>query len=217
MVRRSVGQACRTVTLWRARIPASGPIAPVAAWPTLGALSSWKKAARNPHGQRVCPVSPRARLRFSGSYSESLRVTAQQALSLPVTGPMTGPVTSATLAAFSAAWNRHDIDALMDFMSTDSIFQGPAAPDACGSRHVGAQAVRQAFAAVWHAVPDAQWVGGRHFVHGDFGVSQWTFTGTAADGSRIEADGIDVFTFRDGKIHLKNVFRKVRPNLPAPR
>lgn len=139
----------------------------------------------------------------------------------PVTGsvthPMTGPVTSATLAAFSAAWNRHDIDALMDFMSTDCIFQSAAGPDACGSRHVGAQAVRQAFAAVWHAVPDAQWVDGRHFVHGDFGVSQWNFTGTAADGSRIEADGIDVFTFRDGKIHLKNVFRKVRPNLPAPR
>ena len=36
-----------------------------------------------------------------------------------------------------------------------------------------------------------------------------------ADGSRIETDGIDVFTFRNGKIALKNVFRKVRPNLPA--
>ena len=52
-------------------------------------------------------------------------------------------------------------------------------------------------------------------VHGDFGTSQWTFTGTAADGSRIETDGIDVFTFKDGKIQLKNVFRKARPNLPA--
>ncbi|MCW5237982.1 nuclear transport factor 2 family protein [Verminephrobacter eiseniae] len=138
-------------------------------------------------------------------------------MTCPVTCPVTRPVTSATLAAFSAAWNRHDIDALMDFMTADCIFQSAAGPDACGSRHVGAQAVRQAFAAVWQAVPDAQWVGGRHFVHGDFGVSQWTFTGTAADGSRIEADGIDVFTFRDGKIHLKNVFRKARPNLPAPR
>jgi hypothetical protein len=43
----------------------------------------------------------------------------------------------------------------------------------------------------------------------------WTFTGTAADGSRIETDGIDVFRFRGGKIVLKNVFRKARPNLPA--
>jgi ketosteroid isomerase-like protein len=29
------------------------------------------------------------------------------------------PITVATLAAFSAAWNRHDIDSLMSFMSHD--------------------------------------------------------------------------------------------------
>ncbi|MCW8174154.1 nuclear transport factor 2 family protein [Verminephrobacter aporrectodeae] len=125
------------------------------------------------------------------------------------------PVTTATLAAFSGAWNQHDIDALMRFMTPDCIFQTAAGPHACGTRHAGTEAVRKAFAAAWQAVPDAQWENGRHFVQGDFGTSQWTFTGTAADGSRIETDGIDVFTFRDGKIHLKNVFRKVRPNVPA--
>jgi ketosteroid isomerase-like protein len=64
-------------------------------------------------------------------------------------------------------------------------------------------------------LPDAQWRNGQHFVQGDFGVSQWTFTGTAADGSRVETDGVDIFTFRDGKIAVKNAFRKARPNLPA--
>ena len=107
------------------------------------------------------------------------------------------------------------IDALMSFMSDDCVFQTAAGPDACGTRIAGTEAVRKAFAAAWQAVPDAQWRNGVHFVQGDFGTSQWTFTGTAADGSRIETDGIDVFTFKDGKIHLKNVFRKARPNLPA--
>lgn len=125
------------------------------------------------------------------------------------------PVTTATLAAFTDAWNRHDIDALMSFMSDDCVFQTGAGPDACGTRHRGRDAVRKAFAMAWETVPDARWNNGKHFVHGDFGVSQWTFTGTAADGSRIEADGVDIFTFRDGKIALKNAFRKVRPNLPA--
>ena len=129
--------------------------------------------------------------------------------------PANPPVTAATLAAFSDAWNRHDIDALMSFMSEDCVFQTAAGPDACGTRISGREAVRQAFAAAWAAVPDAQWTNGVHFVSGDFGTSQWTFTGTAADGSRIETDGIDVFTFKDGKIALKNVFRKTRPNLPA--
>ena len=127
------------------------------------------------------------------------------------------PVTTATLEAFSAAWNAHDVDALMSFMSDDCVFQAAAGPDACGTRIEGREAVRKAFAAAWQAVPDAQWERGVHFVSGDFGTSQWTFTGTAADGGRIEADGIDVFTFRDGKIALKNVFRKARPNLPAAR
>lgn len=125
------------------------------------------------------------------------------------------PVSEATLAAFSAAWNQHDIDALMSFMTEDCIFETAAGPDAWGTRHRGAQAVRRAFASAWAAVPDAQWRNGQHFVQGDFGVSQWTFTGTSADGSRIEADGVDLFTFRNGKIQTKKVFRKARPNLPA--
>lgn len=125
------------------------------------------------------------------------------------------PVTEATLAAFSAAWNRHDIDALMSFMTDDCVFETAAGPDACGTRHTGTEAVRRAFAGAWQAVPDAQWLNGQHFVQGDFGVSQWTFTGTAADGSRIETDGVDVFAFRNGKIQSKKAFRKTRPNLPA--
>jgi ketosteroid isomerase-like protein len=124
-------------------------------------------------------------------------------------------VSTATLAAFSDAWNRHDIDALMGFMSDDCIFQPAGGPQACGARHVGHDAVRRAFAAVWQAVPDAQWINGTHFVHGDVGLSQWTFVGTAADGTRIETDGVDVFAFKGDKIQLKNAFRKMRPNLPA--
>jgi ketosteroid isomerase-like protein len=127
------------------------------------------------------------------------------------------PVTAATLEAFSEAWNRHDLDALMGFMTDDCVFMTAAGPDACGTRHVGTEAVRKAFPVAWVSSPDAQWRNGRHFVQGDFGVSQWTFTGTAPDGSRIESDGVDIFTFRAGKIAVKNVFRKNRPNLPAAR
>jgi ketosteroid isomerase-like protein len=46
-------------------------------------------------------------------------------------------------------------------------------------------------------------------------VSEWTFTGTRADGSRVEVNGCDVFTFREGKIAVKNSYRKNRPPLPA--
>jgi ketosteroid isomerase-like protein len=44
-------------------------------------------------------------------------------------------------------------------------------------------------------------------------VSEWTFTGTRVDGTRIEVNGCDLFTFRGGKIALKNSYRKSRPSL----
>ncbi len=125
--------------------------------------------------------------------------------------------TVALLAAFGQAWNRHDIDALMSFMTEDCVFETAAGAEACGTRHQGLEAVRKAFASAWALVPDAQWRDAVHHVEGDFGLSEWTFTGTAADGSRIEVNGVDLFTFKDGKIHRKNTFRKNRPNLPAAR
>lgn len=123
-------------------------------------------------------------------------------------------VTVDLLQAFSAAWNRHDVDALMSFMTDDCVFETAVGPDTWGTRHVGRDAVRRAYEAAWQTLPDAQWRNGRHWVSGDRGVSEWTFTGTAADGSRVEVDGVDLLTFRDGRIHIKNAFRKNRPLLP---
>jgi ketosteroid isomerase-like protein len=124
-------------------------------------------------------------------------------------------VTVATLKAFSAAWNRHDIDALMSYMTEDCIFMTAAGPDACGTRHVGNAEVRAAFESAWLNFPDAMWINDRHFVEQNFGVSEWTFIGTSTDGSQVEADGVDIFTFKNGKIQVKNAFRKNRPNIPA--
>jgi hypothetical protein len=46
-------------------------------------------------------------------------------------------------------------------------------------------------------------------------VSEWIFTGTRRDGTRVEVRGCDLFTFRDGKIAVKNSYRKNRPPLAA--
>jgi steroid delta-isomerase-like uncharacterized protein len=122
-------------------------------------------------------------------------------------------VTVDDLQAFAEAWNRHDIDALMSFMSDDCVFAASAGPGVDGQRYRGRDAVRAGFAEVWATFPDAHWGGARHFVQGDRGVSEWTFTGTRADGTRVEVHGCDLFTFRDGKIAVKDSYRKNRPPL----
>ena len=124
-----------------------------------------------------------------------------------------GNVTAEMLDAFADAFNRHDVDAVMSFMTDDCVFEASAGPEICGSRFSGRDAVRAAFAGVWATFPDAHWSHARHFVQGDRGVSEWTFTGTRADGTRVEVHGCDLFTLRDGKIALKNSYRKNRPTV----
>lgn len=115
------------------------------------------------------------------------------------------------LQAFADAWNRHDVDALMSMMAADRVFEASGGDAVDGERHEGHPAVRAAFTAVFEQYPDAHWGHARHFVTGDRGVSEWTFTGTRTDGTRVEVNGCDLFTFRDGKIAVKNSFRKNRP------
>ena len=124
---------------------------------------------------------------------------------------VSGQVTIKVLQDFADAWNRHDVDALMTFMTEDCVFEASAGPDIAGTRYVGREAVRAGFAEVWATFSDARWDDARHFICGTRGVSEWTFTGTRADGTGVEVHGCDLFTFRDGKISLKNSYRKNRP------
>ena len=109
------------------------------------------------------------------------------------------------LKEFADAWNRHDLDAIMMHMAEDGVFIASG-----GTRAEGADAVRKAFSSVFEFFPDARWGDGCHFVDGDRGLSEWVFSGTdAEDGSVVEEKGCDVFTFRDGKIVVKDTFLKL--------
>ena len=72
--------------------------------------------------------------------------------------------------------------------------------------------VRTGYAALWSSFPDAHFECLGDFVCGDRGVSEWIFTGTRnSDEAKVRARGCDVFTFREGKILVKNSFRKQLP------
>ena len=62
------------------------------------------------------------------------------------------------LVAFANAWNRHDIDALMQFMTDDCVFESSFGSEPCGIRYQGSAAVRDGFSRAWLDYPDAQWL-----------------------------------------------------------
>ncbi|MGV3529605.1 MAG: nuclear transport factor 2 family protein [Flavisolibacter sp.] len=119
-------------------------------------------------------------------------------------------MTKQFLQSFADAFNAHDLDAIMAHMTEDCVFEASAGPDVDGEKFTGQVEVRRAFADVFASFPDAQWSNPRHFVSGDTGFSHWTFSGTRADGTKLEVTGCDLFTFRDGKIAVKNSYRKNR-------
>ena len=128
---------------------------------------------------------------------------------------MNDTLTAADLAATFDAFNRHDIEAVMRAFADDCVFYTVGGPEVYGTRIEGAEAMANAFSGVWSTMPDAHWDHHSHFVQGDRAVSEWTFSGTNADGTKVKAQGADLFTLRGGKIIVKQAFRKNRPLLTA--
>ena len=120
-----------------------------------------------------------------------------------------GP-TVGTLQAITAAFNRHDLDAIMEFFTDDGVFQSPRGPDPWGRRFDGKAAVREGLAMRFTGIPDVHYGGDDHFVSGDRGASEWTLTGTTTEGERLEVRGCDLWTFRGGLVAVKNSFWKIR-------
>ena len=114
------------------------------------------------------------------------------------------------IKAISTAFDEHDLDGIMVHFADDAVFEAPRGPDPWGTRFVGTDEVRQAFAARFSGIPDIRYQGDEHFADGDRGASEWTLSGTSTDGQRIEVRGCDLWTFRDGTVVKKDSFWKIR-------
>jgi ketosteroid isomerase-like protein len=118
--------------------------------------------------------------------------------------------TIAILDSFANAFNAHDVDLILSYMTDDCVFEASAGPNADGERFEGKKSTKKAFEDVFKTYADAHWSNVKHFISGERAVSEWTFTGTKKDGSKVEVTGCDLFTFRGEKIAIKNSYRKNR-------
>jgi len=119
-------------------------------------------------------------------------------------------VTVQFLQSFADAFNAHNVKAIMSHMTDDCVFEASAGPDFDGEKFTGQKQVKEAFEKVFETFPDAHWGNPRHFISGNRGFTEWIFTGTKIDGTNVEVTGCDLFTFNDGKIAVKNSYRKNR-------
>ncbi|MEO8246045.1 MAG: nuclear transport factor 2 family protein [Chloroflexota bacterium] len=116
----------------------------------------------------------------------------------------------ATLREITAGFDAHDLDGILRHFADGAVFEGPRGPDPWGTRVEGRVAIREAFAARFAGIPDVRYGDDEHFVAGDRGASEWTLSGTAADGHRIEVRGCDLWTFRNGLVVKKDSYWKIR-------
>ena len=99
----------------------------------------------------------------------------------------------------------------MSYFADDCVFYMPRGAKPRGDRYVGKEDVRAGLAKRFEGIPDVHYGDDRHWVcSDDFGVSEWTLTGTSTSGQQIEVRGVDLLEFdEDGKIIRKDSFWKI--------
>lgn len=113
------------------------------------------------------------------------------------------------LKGFLEAFNRHDLDSIMGFFADDCVFYMPRGARPRGDQYRGKDAVRAGLEKRFEGIPDVHYGDDQHWVCGDFGVSEWTLTGTSVSGKLIEVRGVDLLEFAQGKITRKDSFWKI--------
>lgn len=118
-------------------------------------------------------------------------------------------MTSQTLAAverFNDAFNRHDVDAVMNAMTEDCVFENTS-PTPDGARIEGAEAVRAYWSKFFSGNPDALFEAEEIFATGDRCVVRWVYRKTK-EGQPWHLRGVDIFKVRDGKVAEKLAYVK---------
>jgi steroid delta-isomerase-like uncharacterized protein len=117
------------------------------------------------------------------------------------------------ISRYNAAWNAHDLDAIMAMHAPDMVFENHTAGEVAE-----ADAVRGHIGAIFESWPDIEFSSRRLYVRDGLVVQEWTATATHVKtmrrgdlvaeptGKRIEWKGLDVIPFEDGLVKRKDVY-----------
>ena len=102
---------------------------------------------------------------------------------------------------FNQAWNNHDLDAALDLLSDDAVFDATGPPPD-GQRAVGRDEIRKAWEPIF-SDPASHFDVEDSFVTGDRLVQQWRYSW--GDG---HIRGVDIIAVADGRVTAKLAYVK---------
>jgi steroid delta-isomerase-like uncharacterized protein len=114
---------------------------------------------------------------------------------------------------YNAAWNSHDLEAIMAMHAPDMVFDNHTAGES-----VGGEEVRAHIGSIFETWPDIEFTTRRLYVREGLVVQEWTAAATHAKtmrrgdlsaeptGNRVEWDGIDSIPFEGGLVKRKDVY-----------
>jgi steroid delta-isomerase-like uncharacterized protein len=118
------------------------------------------------------------------------------------------------IANYGAAWNSHDVEAILAMHTDDSVFENHTS----GGKAVGKAAIREILKGVFTTFPDIRFDARRTYVRDGVVTQEWTATGTLATpykqgsatvqptGRKISWNGIDVIPFEGSLVARKDVY-----------
>jgi ketosteroid isomerase-like protein len=123
------------------------------------------------------------------------------AILMRVSDPDSAAALEALISRYDAAWNAHDVDAIVALHAPGMVFENHTA----GERVEG-EAVGPHIAGIFESWPDLAFRSRRLYAREGLVVSEWTAAATDRAGRRLEWDGVDVFPCHDGLIVRKDVY-----------
>ena len=116
---------------------------------------------------------------------------------------MEGAALQEFIDRYNAAWNDHDVDAIVSMHTDDSVFENHTTGDV----NIGKDAIATAITGIFGVFPDLSFEARSQYVRDDLVVQEWTATGTHAESGKTATwDGMDILPTRDGRFARKDVY-----------
>lgn len=120
-----------------------------------------------------------------------------------------------TMERMAEAFNRHDVDAILECFDDQAVFETSHGLEPWGERFEGKASIRVAIENIFRTLSDIQFIEPVRWVVGDRGVAEWTCVATTPKGNRMKVRGCDLFVFRNSKVvrkdtYFKNVTRRAQ-------